>query len=125
MFQEAVKEADSDTGNLQKIIEGENEVILLWGNLVKNPRFKSFRFDFEQVFFEIPKPLAMTDFTCKFYQWTKFLAVFSDREKVCFKDWIVGSLFKIILKVTAFVSLSKLKALSFILLIAYLSDFQV
>ena len=34
---------------------------MLWGNLNKNPRFKSFEFESEQFQFELPKALATTD----------------------------------------------------------------
>jgi len=59
--QEASAEADSETGNLQKVVRGKHETIMLWGNLNKNPRFKGFEFDSERFLFELPKVLAMSD----------------------------------------------------------------
>lgn len=59
--QEAIYEADSESGNLQKVIKGENEIIMIWGNLNKNPRFKSFTFEGEKFTFELPKPLALAE----------------------------------------------------------------
>ena len=59
--QDATDKADSDTGNLQQVINGENEVVFIWGNLNKNPRFKTFEFKFEFMQFEIPKILAISD----------------------------------------------------------------
>ena len=54
-------EADSETGNLQKVINATYETIMLWGNLNKNPRFKSFTFPVEDFTFELPKVLVMND----------------------------------------------------------------
>ena len=61
VVQEATYEADSETGNLQKVIKGVNEVLMLWGNLNKNPRFKSYEFEGENFQFELPKSLAVAD----------------------------------------------------------------
>lgn len=61
ILREAIYEADTESGNLQKVIHGEHEVIMLWGNLNKNPRFKSFKFESEDFTFELPKPLAMAE----------------------------------------------------------------
>jgi len=63
--QDATDEADPDTGNLQKVIKGQNEVFFIWGNLNKNPRFKTFEFKFELMQFEIPKFLATSDLSGK------------------------------------------------------------
>ncbi|CAK8672189.1 unnamed protein product [Clavelina lepadiformis] len=61
LLKEASYEADSETGNLQKVIKDANETLMLWGNLNKNPRFKAFEFESEKFQFELPKVLAMAD----------------------------------------------------------------
>nr|XP_039268650.1 axonemal 84 kDa protein-like [Styela clava] len=61
ILKEAINQADTESGNLQKVIKGANETIMLWGNLNKNPRFKSFTFESEAFTFDLPKPLAMAE----------------------------------------------------------------
>nr|XP_018669746.1 axonemal 84 kDa protein isoform X1 [Ciona intestinalis] len=71
MLKEASYEADSESGNLQKVVDGENETIMLWANLNKNPRFKLFEFENEKISFELPKVLAMADIAVRILR-TKF-----------------------------------------------------
>ncbi|XP_072047400.1 LOW QUALITY PROTEIN: dynein axonemal intermediate chain 7 homolog [Amphiura filiformis] len=53
--------ADSETGNLQLVKSNPVINMMLWGNLTKNPRFKSFEFEEQHFIFELPKQLALTD----------------------------------------------------------------
>ncbi|XP_033645695.1 protein CASC1-like isoform X2 [Asterias rubens] len=53
--------ADTETGNLQLVKSSGDFTLMLWGNLTKNPRFKSFEFEEEKFMFELPKQLALSD----------------------------------------------------------------
>ncbi|XP_066275833.1 dynein axonemal intermediate chain 7 homolog isoform X2 [Branchiostoma lanceolatum] len=61
MLKKATAEADIESGNLQKISKLDDVTVMLWANLNKNPRFKSFEFPGEGFTFELPKPLATAD----------------------------------------------------------------
>uniref|UniRef100_H2ZH41 Uncharacterized protein n=1 Tax=Ciona savignyi TaxID=51511 RepID=H2ZH41_CIOSA len=71
ILKEASYEADSESGNLQKTVSGDNETIMLWANLNKNPRFKFFEFEEDKITFELPKVLAMADIAVRILR-TKF-----------------------------------------------------
>ncbi|XP_023421076.2 dynein axonemal intermediate chain 7 isoform X2 [Cavia porcellus] len=58
LLRQASSFADLDTGNMEKIIQGENITLYVWANLKKNPRCRSVRFSHTQIGFEIPKVLA-------------------------------------------------------------------
>jgi len=47
---------------------------MLWGNLNKNPRFKSFEFEEEKFQFELPKSLAVADISGKHFSNTNCLS---------------------------------------------------
>ncbi|XP_038049724.1 axonemal 84 kDa protein-like isoform X2 [Patiria miniata] len=53
--------ADTESGNLQLVKGSPDFTVMLWGNLTKNPRFKSFEFEEEKFIFELPKQLALSD----------------------------------------------------------------
>ncbi|XP_019626496.1 PREDICTED: axonemal 84 kDa protein-like [Branchiostoma belcheri] len=61
MLKKATAEADIESGNLQKVSKLDDIIVMLWANLNKNPRFKSFEFPGEGFTFELPKPLATAD----------------------------------------------------------------
>ncbi|XP_078584066.1 dynein axonemal intermediate chain 7 homolog isoform X2 [Branchiostoma floridae x Branchiostoma japonicum] len=61
MLKKATAEADIESGNLQKVSKLDDITLMLWANLNKNPRFKSFEFQGEGFTFELPKPLATAD----------------------------------------------------------------
>ncbi|XP_072171689.1 dynein axonemal intermediate chain 7 homolog [Diadema setosum] len=61
LLKDASSKADSETGNLQFVAGSEDLVLMLWGNLVKNPRFKSYTFEEQELTFELPKQLALSD----------------------------------------------------------------
>ncbi|XP_058512037.1 dynein axonemal intermediate chain 7 isoform X2 [Ochotona princeps] len=50
--------ADLDSGNMERIIRGENITLYIWANLKKNPRYRTVRFSETNVGFEIPRILA-------------------------------------------------------------------
>ncbi|XP_040843356.1 dynein intermediate chain CFAP94, axonemal isoform X2 [Ochotona curzoniae] len=50
--------ADLDSGNMERIIRGENITLYIWANLKKNPRYRTVRFSETKVGFEIPRILA-------------------------------------------------------------------
>ncbi|XP_022108639.1 axonemal 84 kDa protein-like isoform X2 [Acanthaster planci] len=53
--------ADTESGNLQFVKSSSDFTLMLWGNLIKNPRFKSYEFEEENFIFELPKQLALSD----------------------------------------------------------------
>ncbi|XP_063960514.1 dynein axonemal intermediate chain 7-like isoform X1 [Lytechinus pictus] len=61
LLKDASNCADSETGNLQFIKGNKDIVLMIWGNLVKNPRFKSYAFEDQDFSFELPKQLALSD----------------------------------------------------------------
>lgn len=64
----ATFKADSESGNLQLVEGNENLVMMVWGNLTKNPRFKTFAFEESKLSFELPKQLALSDIAVRFIQ---------------------------------------------------------
>nr|XP_006821721.1 PREDICTED: axonemal 84 kDa protein-like isoform X2 [Saccoglossus kowalevskii] len=61
LLKDASTEADPETSNLQIVKESDQIIMMLWGNLNKNPRFKTFEFEEQKFAFELPKQLATAD----------------------------------------------------------------
>ncbi|XP_030844896.1 protein CASC1 isoform X2 [Strongylocentrotus purpuratus] len=61
LLKDASNHADSETGNLQFTKGNKDIVLMLWGNLVKNPRLKSYSFEEQDFSFDLPKQLALSD----------------------------------------------------------------
>ncbi|XP_062050930.1 dynein axonemal intermediate chain 7 isoform X2 [Lepus europaeus] len=59
--------ADLDSGNMERIIHGENITLYIWANLKKNPRHRSVRFSETQIGFEIPRILAASDIALRLF----------------------------------------------------------
>uniref|UniRef100_G1TAN0 Dynein axonemal intermediate chain 7 n=1 Tax=Oryctolagus cuniculus TaxID=9986 RepID=G1TAN0_RABIT len=59
--------ADLDSGNMERIIHGENLTLYIWANLKKNPRHRSVRFSETQIGFEIPRILAASDIALRLF----------------------------------------------------------
>ncbi|XP_030639455.1 dynein axonemal intermediate chain 7, partial [Chanos chanos] len=53
--------SDTETGNMQMVIQDENITLCLWANLKKNPRFKGYQFEEVGLGFKLPKQLAVSD----------------------------------------------------------------
>ncbi|CAL1547102.1 unnamed protein product [Lymnaea stagnalis] len=53
--------ADPETGNLQHIIKNDQIILCAWGNIMKNPRVKSFEFPEIHFTFDIPRILGLSD----------------------------------------------------------------
>ncbi|XP_070553150.1 dynein axonemal intermediate chain 7-like isoform X8 [Ptychodera flava] len=58
---DAASMADQETSNLQLVQQNERILLMLWGNLSKNPRFKTFEFEEQNFGFELTKQLASLD----------------------------------------------------------------
>ncbi|GFO01258.1 protein casc1-like [Plakobranchus ocellatus] len=58
---DATKLADSETGNLQHVVRSPDVALCVWGNLMKNPRVKSFEFSDLHFTFDIPRVLGLSD----------------------------------------------------------------
>ncbi|RUS74159.1 hypothetical protein EGW08_018074 [Elysia chlorotica] len=58
---DATQLADSETGNLQHIVRNQDVALGVWGNLMKNPRVRSFEFSDLHFTFDIPRVLGLSD----------------------------------------------------------------
>ncbi|XP_029969895.1 dynein axonemal intermediate chain 7 [Salarias fasciatus] len=56
----ANRHVDTETGNMQTVIQDDNVTLCLWANLSKNPRFKGLTFKEVGLGFELPKQLAVS-----------------------------------------------------------------
>ncbi|KAL6116985.1 dnai7 [Pungitius sinensis] len=61
ILKEASANIDTETGNMQTVVQDENITLCLWANLKKNPRFKGFNFEEAGLDFKLPKELAVRD----------------------------------------------------------------
>ncbi|XP_070553160.1 dynein axonemal intermediate chain 7-like isoform X10 [Ptychodera flava] len=61
LLKDAASMADQETSNLQLVQQNERILLMLWGNLSKNPRFKTFEFEEQNFGFELTKQLASLD----------------------------------------------------------------
>ncbi|XP_077994228.1 dynein axonemal intermediate chain 7-like [Glandiceps talaboti] len=61
LLKDAANMADQETSNLQIVKKSDDITMMLWGNLSKMPKFKSFEFEEEKFGFELPKQLATAD----------------------------------------------------------------
>ncbi|XP_059174168.1 dynein axonemal intermediate chain 7 homolog isoform X3 [Physella acuta] len=53
--------ADPETGNLQHVVQNDHIFLGIWGNIMKNPRIKSFEFPTVHFTFDIPRVLGLMD----------------------------------------------------------------
>ncbi|KAM6895697.1 dynein axonemal intermediate chain 7 [Xenentodon cancila] len=60
ILQRASANVDTETGNMQTVVEDDNITLCLWANLKMNPRFKGFHFEGVGLGFELPKQLAVS-----------------------------------------------------------------
>ncbi|KAH9519149.1 hypothetical protein Btru_074844 [Bulinus truncatus] len=68
---DATELADQETGNLQHIFKNSQICLCVWGNIMKNPRVKSFEFQEIQFAFDIPRILGLSDCSVRLMN-TKF-----------------------------------------------------
>ncbi|XP_068611584.1 dynein axonemal intermediate chain 7 [Brachionichthys hirsutus] len=61
ILKRASESADTNTGNMQVVINGDNITMCLWANICKNPRFNGLNFEEVGLGFELPKQLASRD----------------------------------------------------------------
>ncbi|XP_061571116.1 dynein axonemal intermediate chain 7-like [Cololabis saira] len=59
-LQNASKNVDDETGNMQTVVKDDNITLCLWANLKMSPRFKGFNFEGVGLGFELPKQLAVS-----------------------------------------------------------------
>ncbi|XP_055900759.1 dynein axonemal intermediate chain 7 homolog isoform X7 [Biomphalaria glabrata] len=58
---DATELQDQETNNLQHVIRNSQICLCVWGNIVKNPRIRSFEFQEIQFSFDIPRVLCLSD----------------------------------------------------------------
>ncbi|XP_077123306.1 dynein axonemal intermediate chain 7 isoform X2 [Ranitomeya variabilis] len=61
LLKSAAALSDIDTGNMQKVVRNETVSLCIWANLNKNPRFRGHHFQEEEMAFDLPKPLALSN----------------------------------------------------------------
>ncbi|XP_074050332.1 dynein axonemal intermediate chain 7 isoform X2 [Macrotis lagotis] len=67
LLKEASSLVDTDSGNMEKTIKGEDITLYVWANLKKNPKYRRIKFGDSQVGFEIPKALASNDIAFRIF----------------------------------------------------------
>ncbi|XP_043823533.1 dynein axonemal intermediate chain 7 [Dromiciops gliroides] len=67
LLKEASSLVDTDSGNMEKIIQDENIALYVWANLKKNPKYKKIKFGDTEVGFTIPKSLATSDIAIRIF----------------------------------------------------------
>ncbi|XP_035003896.2 dynein axonemal intermediate chain 7 [Hippoglossus stenolepis] len=61
IFKRANENTDTETGNMQTVVKGDNTTLCVWANLKRNQRFKGLNFEEVGLGFELPKQLTMSD----------------------------------------------------------------
>ncbi|XP_019947844.2 dynein axonemal intermediate chain 7 isoform X1 [Paralichthys olivaceus] len=61
ILKRASENADTETGNMQTVVKGDNTTLCVWANLKRNQRFKGFNFEEVGLGFKLPKQLTLSD----------------------------------------------------------------